>query len=107
MNLYYRNNDYFRFAPQCCLIGLKDGNNIGVMVSRKHRGNERYTYYAIAKRFFNIHSEVKFIISFIIDEKEPYSEIININQKELNYQKTNKELARIQTSYGFKQTKII
>ncbi len=107
MNLYYRNNDYFRFAPQCCLIGLKDGNNIGVMVSRKHRGNERYTYYAIAKRFFNIHSEVKFIISFIIDEKEPYFEIININQKELNYQKTNKELARIQTSYGFKQTKII
>lgn len=106
MNLYYRNNDYFRFAPQCCLIGLKDGNNIGVMVSRKHRGNERYTYYAIAKRFFNIHSEVKFIISFIIDEKEPYSEIININQKELNYQRTNKELARIQTSYGFKQTKI-
>lgn len=107
MKLYYRNNDYYRFAPQCCLIGLKDGNHIGVMVSRKHRGNERYTYYAIAKRFFNIHSEAKSIISFIIDDKTPYSEIININQKELNYQKTNEELARIQSSYGFKQTKII
>ena len=107
MKLYYRNNDYYRFAPQCYLIGLKDGNHIGVMVSRKHRGNERYTYYAIAKRFFNIHSEAKSIISFIIDDKTPYSEIINKNQKELNYQKTNEELARIQSSYRFKQTKII
>lgn len=77
------------------------------MISRKHKGIERYTYYAVAKRFFNIHGEAKSIISFIIDEKEPYSEIINVNQKELNYQKTNEELARIQASYDFKQTKLI
>ena len=103
MDMYYRNNDDFRFAPQCSLLPLKNGDFIGIMISRRHKGIERYTYYAVAKRFFNIHGEAKSIISFIIDEKEPYSEIINVNQKELNYQKTNEELARIQASYGFKQ----
>ena len=107
MDLYYKNNDYYRFSPQCSLIGLKGGNYIGVMISRIHRGNERYTYYAIAKRFFKLHSEAKSIISFIINGKTVYSEIIEVNKKELNYQKTNEELARIQFSYGFKQTKLI
>lgn len=107
MNMYYRNNDDFRFAPQCSLLPLKNGDFIGIMISRRHKGIERYTYYAVAKRFFKIHGEAKSIISFIKDEKEPYFEIINVNQKELNYQKTNEELARIQASYGFKQPKLI
>ena len=77
------------------------------MISKIHRGNERYTYYAIAKRFFKLHSDAKSIISFIINGKTVYSEIIDVNKEELNYQKTNEELARIQFSYGFKQTKLI
>lgn len=107
IQLYYRNNDNHQFAPQCAFIGLKDGNHIGVMVSKKHRGNERYTYYAIAKRFFKLHSEAKSIISFVIDDKTPYSEMIDFNKKELSYQKTNDALVRIESSYGFKQTKLI
>lgn len=104
MNLYNRNNDYYRFAPQCCLIGLKDGNHIGVMVSRRHKGNERYTYYAIAKRFFKLHSKAKFIISFVIDDKAPYSELIDSTKKELGYKKTIEELKRINQLYKFNET---
>lgn len=107
MNIYYKNNDEYHFAPQTSLLGLKDGTFIGIMVSRKHKGDERYTYYAIAKRFFEIHSEAKSIISFISDDKTPYCEIINVDKKELNYQKTKNELAKIETTYGFKQTKLI
>ena len=107
MSLYYKNNDEYHFAPQTSLLGLKDGTFIGIMVSRKHKGDERYTYYAIAKRFFQIHPDAKNIISFIIDAKTPYCEIININKKELNYHKTKDELARIEKTYSFKQTKLI
>ena len=106
MNMYCRNNDNFRFAPQCSFIKTKDGNHIGVMISRKHKGNERYTYYAIAKRFFKLHSDARTIISFVIDDKTIYSEIIDLDKKELNYQKTNDELQRIELNFGFKQTKI-
>lgn len=107
MKMYYRNNDGYRFAPQTSYLELKNGDLIGVMISRKHRGSERFTYYAIVKRFFKIYSQAKSIISFVIDDKTPYSEVIDLNKKELNYQKTNDELARIESLYGFKQTKLI
>ena len=100
--IYHRNNNDSHYSPQASGIGFNDGEFIAVMLSKKHKGEQRYIYYAIAKRFFKKHNKALKIIS-LIDDKEPYAEIIMRNQKELNYQKTIDTLNDIEIKYTFRE----
>ena len=106
ISLYRKNNSFGRFAPQIAGVNMNDGTAIGVMASKRHRGDERFVYYAIAKRFFSNNPNAAKIISIVIDEKDPHIEEIACDQKELSYQKTTEALQLIQTRWEFKRYKL-
>lgn len=103
MLLFQRNNCHRGFAPQVAMAGFANGKHIAVMVSKKHIGEQRYIYYAIAKRFFRKHGEVNEIVSLIVDGQRSRLEEIDHSRKELNYQKTLDALQQIEAKFGFRQ----
>lgn len=103
--IYRRNNIGPHYAPQASGIKFNNGEFIAVMLSKRYKGEQRYIYYSIAKRFFKKHNEALKIIS-LIDDKEPYAEIVSRDQKELNYLKTNEALKYIEMKYGFREIKL-
>lgn len=102
MNIYLENNDKFSYIPQACVVQFASKETFVIMVSKRHKGDERYTYYAAARRLFIKHENVSKIIS-LMDGKDAYAEIITRGQKELNYQKTIDALKDYETNLCFKE----
>lgn len=87
MKEYLRKRDYDPYYQAICGGKHPDGRFISVMISKRHKGDERFCHYAFAKKIFACHPETVEIIS-LIDDKNPYAEIITPGQKELYYKKT-------------------